>query len=240
MAFWVDFGKNNEASFDGAHYLAAHGCNGTAGYNCTWTQGSHIYLLRIKQLSPQTINDHTQWEYFAGGRNWSRDFRDLAPIVAWPNRCGPPAISWIGGAVRKFVMVVGTPTVGLEMSPTLDTWVAEADELTGPYRLVHYLSQFGNQGYNPNAPSKFWNGGVDSTGWLWYSGMWKHVPGSLPNPPFCNVSAEIDPGHTFPFGTRGSCYGSVAAEVQLVRRYPNKNQKQTLVERPQSDEFVQV
>jgi len=48
--------------------------------------------------------------------------------------------------------------------------------------------------------------------------MWKHVPGSSPDPPFCNVTTAIDPGHTYPFGTRGSCYGSVAAEVQLVPR----------------------
>ena len=67
-------------------------------------------------------------------------------------------------------------------------------------------------------PSKFWNGGHNSTGWLWYSAMWKHVPGTRPDPPFCNVTTAIDPGHTFPFGTRGSCYGSVAAEVQLVPR----------------------
>ena len=30
MSTWVDFGRNNEHSPDGAHYLVAHGCNGTA------------------------------------------------------------------------------------------------------------------------------------------------------------------------------------------------------------------
>ena len=206
MAFWVDFGRNNERSPDGAHYLAAHGCNGTRGYNCTWTQGSHIYLLRIRHLSPETVNDHRQWEFFSGnsgnsgngnsgnsgnsgsgnsgepgtvGGTWSRDFRDLQPLVEWPNRCGPPAISWIGGATQRFVLVVGTPTVGLEMAPTLDTWVAESSGLTGPYKLVHYLSEFGNQGYNPNSPAKFWNNGLaNATGWLWYSAMWKHIHGT--------------------------------------------------------------
>ena len=76
----------------------------------------------------------------------------LAPVLAWPNRTGPAAISYIAGAVKKFVLVVGTPTIDTakgetypygEMGPTLDTWVAEADELTGPYRLVQYLSKFG-------------------------------------------------------------------------------------------------
>ena len=42
----VDFGADNAHSPDGAHYLVASGCNGTVGYNCTWTQASHIYLLR--------------------------------------------------------------------------------------------------------------------------------------------------------------------------------------------------
>ena len=107
MSTWVDFGRNNENSPDGAHYLVTHGCNGTAGYNCTWTQGSHIYMLRIKELSPQTINDASKWEFCAGAGRWSKDFGDLAPIVAWPNRVGAPAISWVGGAVRKFVLVVG-------------------------------------------------------------------------------------------------------------------------------------
>ena len=61
-------------------------------------------------------------------------------------------------------MAVGTPTVGFAMSPTLDSWIAESDTLTGPYRLVQYLSKFGNQAYNPNMPSRFWNGGWNSTG----------------------------------------------------------------------------
>ena len=65
----------------------------------------------------------------------------------------------------------------------------------------------GNQGYNPNSPAKFW--GDTSTGWLWYSAMWEHLPGAKPNPPFCNVSAH----------SRGTCYGSVSAEVQLVPRH---------------------
>lgn len=218
FANWVDFGRNNEHSPDGAHYLVTSGCNGTVGYDCTWTQASHLYLLRIKRLSVATVNDPAQWEYYSGGGGWSSRLRDLAPIVAWPNRCGPPAIAWVGGAVQRFVLVVGTPTTGLQMAPTLDTWIAESSTLEGPYRLVQYLSKFGNQAYNPNMPSKFWNGGHNSTGWLWYSAMWKHIQGTEPDPPFCNVTTAIDPGHTFPFGTRGSCYGSVAAEVQLVPR----------------------
>ena len=117
----------------------------TAGYYCTWTQASGLYVLRIKHLSPATINDATQWEYYDGRGSWSAHFSDLAPIVEWPNRCGPPSITWVGGAVRKFVLVVGTPTVGLEMAPTLDTWIAESESLTGPYKLVQYLSKFGNQ-----------------------------------------------------------------------------------------------
>ena len=148
---WVDYGKNNQHSPDGSHYLVAHGCNGTRDYDCTWTQGSHIYMLRIKHLSPQTVNDAAQWQYWTGS-DWSQSIEDLAPVLAWPNRTGPAAISYIAGAVKKFVLVVGTPTIDTakgetypygEMGPTLDTWVAEADELTGPYRLVQYLSKFG-------------------------------------------------------------------------------------------------
>jgi alpha-L-arabinofuranosidase len=216
---WVDYGRNNQHSPDGAHYLVAHGCNGTSGYGCTWTQGSHLYMLRIKNLSPKTINDLGEWEYWAGGTKWSKDFSDLAPVLAWPNRTGPAAISWLGGEVRKYLLVVGTPTVDThpggaaypfgEMGPTLDTWVAEADTLTGPYRLVQYLKAFGNQAYNPNSPAKFW--GDSSTGWLWYSAMWEHLPGTTPLPPYCNVSTR---GGVFQ--SRGTCYGSVSAEVQLV------------------------
>lgn len=227
QARWVDFGRNNEHSPDGKHYLLAHGCNGTAGYKCTWTQGSHLYMLRISHLSPATINDPAQWEYYSGiaattpggggGAQWSKSFADLAPVLAWPDRLGPAALSWVGGAVNKFVLVVGTPTVGLEMAPTLDTFIAESSKLTGPYKLVQYLSKFGNQGYNPNSPAKFWNP-TNATGWLWYSAMWAHVPGSLPHPAFCNVSESPNPSKPDPFGTRGSCYGSVAAEIRLAPR----------------------
>ncbi len=92
----VDFGKNMKHSPDGKMYLVGHGSTEMDQQdrkaNLSWVTGDQIYLCRVKP-SPQTINDESQYEYFAGHNAdgkaiWSADFSDLKPIAEWDNKMG--------------------------------------------------------------------------------------------------------------------------------------------------------
>ncbi len=59
-------------------------------------------------------------------------------------------------------------TDGQNTTPSLNIYFLEADEITGPWRLVTYLRDFGEQAYFVTIASKF----IDSGGhklWLGYS-----------------------------------------------------------------------
>jgi len=69
----------------------------------------------------------------------------------------------------------GWPTV-----KTFNTWVLESDQITGPFRLVTFMRDFGGQAYFVNIPSKF-IGQDGRTAWLCYSA---NFTGNIrPNPP---------------------------------------------------------
>jgi hypothetical protein len=44
-------------------------------------------------------------------------------------------------ALKKFVMVVSTPTFTPYTTKQFDTYMLESDAMTGPFRLVTYLSE---------------------------------------------------------------------------------------------------
>lgn len=46
-------------------------------------------------------------------------------------------------------------TNGWPPEGTMDTYLLVADELTGPWSLLHYMEDFGEQAYFVNVPSKF-------------------------------------------------------------------------------------
>ena len=155
----VDFGKNMEHSPDGKMYLVAHGSTQMdeeeRKANLSWITGDQIYLSRVKP-SPETVNDESQYEYFAGHAAdgtavWSTEFADLKPIAEWNNNMGCVTITY-NAPLKKFMMVVtdGWPTVR-----DMNTYILESDQITGPWKLVHYLTGFGPQGYFVNIPSKF-------------------------------------------------------------------------------------
>ena len=67
--------------------------------------------------------------------------------------------------LKKYLMCVtdGWPTVA-----KMTSYILEADAITGPWRLVVYMKDFGEQGYFLNFPSKF-IGGDGRSLWLCYS-----------------------------------------------------------------------
>jgi hypothetical protein len=197
----VDFGKNMEHSPDGKMYLVGHGGGGKGSTN-TWVNGPDVYLVRVTP-SPRTVNDPKAYEFFAGRKAdgepiWSSDFEDLQPLLSWPNgRLGSATITY-AKALDSYLMFTSAPEDGLNGRGRYDTMVLESKSITGPWRLVHYMPQFGPQGYFVNAPTKFIS---EDGSKLWLS--WS-----------ANYGNDEDPGLGFkPFG---SSYSWSLREFTLV------------------------
>ncbi len=169
---FVDFGHNMEYSPDGKAYLVDHGALDNdptprvAGNS--WIAGDAVYLARVTP-SPQNINNIKAYEFFAGFNSegkpvWSNNFSDIKPLLVWNDHMGCTTITY-NAPLRKYLMCVTDGWPGVK---NMNSYILEADELTGPYRLVTYMRDFGPQGYFLNFPSKF----IQSDGrtaWLSYS-----------------------------------------------------------------------
>jgi hypothetical protein len=169
---FVDFGKNMEHSPDGKAYIVGHGALDDdpapriAGNS--WIAGDAGYLARVTP-SPETINDVRSYEFYAGpgpdGRPvWSKDFAAIRPLVSWNNRMGCTTITY-DAPLRKYLMCVTDGWPGVE---DMNSYLLEADEITGPYRLITFMAQFGRQAYFLTFPSKF-IGADGRSAWLSYS-----------------------------------------------------------------------
>ncbi|MBK8979905.1 MAG: hypothetical protein IPM29_28745 [Planctomycetes bacterium] len=178
---FVDFGRNMQHSPDGKAYLLGMGALETdpqprpciapaagsgfeelgacdddfAHANLSWITADQVYLARVTP-SPETINELTAYEFFAGHDGsgepvWTSDFRAIAPLIEWNNHMGCVTATYVPG-LDKYLMCItdGWPTVA-----RMDSYILEADVITGPWRLVSYLEDFGEQAYFLNFPSKF-------------------------------------------------------------------------------------
>ena len=173
-AKFVDFGRNMEHSPDGLAYLVGHGSSDPKGVS-NWSSGDAMYIARVSPAI-EAINDPSAYEYYAGpdpsGKpQWSREFARIRPVFEWPCRCGLPSITYFP-SIRKYLAVfcVGWPD---GVDGQYDTWIAEADELHGPWSLVTYWNAFADQAYFAQIPSKFIQ--ADGRFMLFYSGGWSGV-----------------------------------------------------------------
>lgn len=199
---FVDFGRNLEHSPDGKAYLLAHGATDPDPRpryaNASWISGDQVFLLRVEP-SIKTINDQAAYEFFAGrdrrGKpRWTRDFREIEPLIDWNNHCGCVTATWVPG-LNQYLMFItdGWPTAGL-----MSTFVLEAPRLTGPWKLVTYMKDFGQQAYFVNLPSKFLSPD-GRRAWLCYSANFASN--------WNNMKIVPDPA--------GSRYGLVLQEIIL-------------------------
>jgi len=211
---FVDFGKNMEHSPDGKAYLVGYGAEENDPKpryaNLSWISGDQIYLTRVLP-SIENINDESKYEYFAGHDNdgkpiWSYDFEDIRPLLEWNNNMGCVTITY-NAPLKKYLMCItdGWPTVA-----KMNSYILESDKITGPWKLVTYMKEFGEQGYFLNFPSKF----ISKDGltlWLCYSGNFSQG--------WNNIRFMAKPP--------GSRYGLVLQQVKLLnpatyRQYKNK------------------
>ncbi len=169
---FVDFGKNMEHSPDGYAYLTCHGASADDKKprpgNLSWISGDEIYLIRVIP-TPENINDKTKYEFFSGRdsvgkETWSNRLEDIQAIFDWNNNAGCVTMTY-NAPLKKYFMCItdGWPTI-----KSMDTYILESDNITGPWNMVSYLKDFGPQAYFVNIPSKFISeDGL--TAWLCYS-----------------------------------------------------------------------
>lgn len=169
---FVDFGRNMEHSPDAKAYLVGHGAVQAdledRVANLSWITGDQVYLARVIP-TPAAINDAGRYEYFGGhdeaGRPvWTKNFERIRPLAEWANAMGCVTITY-NAPLKKYLMCV---TDGGLTVWKFSTYILEADAVTGPWRLVTYMKDFGEQAYFVNVPSKF----ISADGrtlWLCYS-----------------------------------------------------------------------
>jgi hypothetical protein len=169
---FVDFGKNMQYSPDGKAYLVGHGAVDPDPLprpaNLSWITGDQIYMARVTP-SIHNMNDRSQYEFFCGNGSsgkpvWSHDFSKIKPLVDWNNNCGCVTMTYNPG-LKKYLMCI---TDGGNTISKFNTYIVESDKITGPWKLVVYMHNFGEQGYFVNIVSKFLSQDGWS-GWLCYA-----------------------------------------------------------------------
>lgn len=200
---FVDFGRDMQHSPDGKAYLVAHGSAlpdpDPRPANASWITGDQIWLARVTP-SPANINDASRYDFFSGhdgsGRPvWSSDFNRMRPLLDWNNHCGSVTATYIAPQ-KKFVMCI---TDGGNTISRFNTYVLEADALTGPWKLVTYMKDFGEQAYFVNIPSKF-IAADGKTMWVCYAAN------------FTNGYLHTN----FATNPPGGGYGMILQEIRLV------------------------
>ncbi len=200
---FVDFGRNMQHSPDGKAYLVGHGVALDAPHPrlgaVSWLSGDAIYLTRVA-LAPETVNDASQYEFFAGydsfGKaKWTPRFEEMKPMLEWRNHLGSVTVTY-NPTLRKFLMCF---TDGWPSTWTMSTAILESDTVAGPWRLISYLKDFGAQGYFVNIPSRFIQPEGKSM-WLCYSANFTND--------WLHTSYAVDPP--------GSRYGMCLQEIQLL------------------------
>ncbi len=202
---FVDFGKNMEYSPDGKAYLVAHGADTTDTkwrfWNDSWITGDQVYLLRVTP-SVENINDASKYEFYGGKDGngnplWTSDFNKIKPLLEWNNNMGCVTITY-NAPLKKYIMCV---TDGVNTYSKMNTYLLESDSITGKWKLITYMKDFGEQAYFVNIPSKFISKD-GKTAWLLYSAnYWDEMNGEKigVNPP-------------------GSHYGMVFQKIQLLNK----------------------
>ena len=150
--------------------------------------------------SIENINDIKKYEFFAGhdaaGKPiWTGDFAKIKPLLDWNNNMGVATVTY-DAPLKKYLMCV---TDGWPTCAKMHTYILEADAITGPWRLVTYMKDFGEQAYFVNIPSKF----ISADGrtlWLCYS---------------ANFASDWN-GQKLEFNPPGGCYGLCLHEVRLL------------------------
>ena len=208
---FVDFGRNMEHSPDGKAYLVGHGAEVNDPKprfaNLSWICGDQVYMTRVTP-SIENINDKSKYEYFGGNDQdgdpiWTSEFAQIKPLIDWNNNCGCVTITY-NAPLKKYLMCI---TDGWPTAAKMSSYILESDTVTGPWQIITYMKDFGEQAYFLNFPSKF----ISEDGkymWLCYS---------------ANFSPGWD-GVKLKFNPPGGRYGLCLHEMRFLskdEKYPS-------------------
>ncbi|CAE7566571.1 unnamed protein product, partial [Symbiodinium sp. CCMP2456] len=98
----------------------------------------------------ERINDAAAWEFYAGHLEAQRAF-----IFLGLRRSMPELIVSAKTAKVRYIMCISTPTFSPFTKKQFDTYLLESPSITGPFRYISYLREFGPEAYFVNIPSKF-------------------------------------------------------------------------------------
>lgn len=190
---FVDFGKNMEHSPDGKAYLVAQGAERPEAFNC-WAASDQVYLLRVKP-SIVTMNDPKAYECYCGrdasGQPlWKSDFKQIKPLLEWNGRMGIVTATYVPGLKRYLMCVTAGHGPKADANGPYDTYILEAETLTGPWKRVSYMKGFGAQAYFVNFPSKFLSPD-GRTLWLVYSHGWGYAEAKPPASKYAMCLQEV-------------------------------------------------
>ncbi|CAJ1405166.1 unnamed protein product [Effrenium voratum] len=133
-------------------YVVGHGAS--SPYSPTsWMQGSEVYMARVRPEIGR-VNDKDAWEFFGDGKWHQGDVHLAKPIIKWGNRTGVVTMTYIA-AVQRYFVCISTPTYSPFTTKQFDTYFLESPNITGPFRYISYLREFGPEAYFVNIPSKF-------------------------------------------------------------------------------------
>jgi len=147
----IDLGRNLESSPDGNAYLIATGASLPNEYE-SWMQGSQVYIAKFLP-TPSLINNRSNYKFW-DGTTWNTNLAEAKPLFTWGNRTGVVTMTYIP-LIKKYIMVVSTPTNSPYTVKEFDTYFLEADEMVGPWAMISYLKAFGPEAYFVHLPSKF-------------------------------------------------------------------------------------
>jgi len=189
----VVFGQDNQLSPDGKIYFVSHGYSTGAGIN-NWANGDALYLCRVEEGISNVI-DHTKYQFW-NGTSWVSSVDDAKPFLDWPNNLGGATITFNPG-LKKFILVVhhNAHTGGI-CADEHRTIFMESDKITGPYKVIRFMKNWGPGSYFGNIPAK-WISKDGKTAWLVIAAnCW----GEPPNPAQCTYACSM---HEIQFVTAG-------------------------------------
>jgi hypothetical protein len=148
---FVDFGADLEHSPDGRAYLIGKGCDRNDGVHCSFMTGDAAYLVRtvvpVDALGSLTaLNAASAWEFWGGsGVGWMASLGDAAPLFSWPTGVGILSMTY-NAPLKMFFVVSNLPSDRVHPTDcSFDTYILEANAITGPFSLVSYMPKLGPQ-----------------------------------------------------------------------------------------------